>query len=141
LEVLTTKSALWVPKSQKWILLPCLGRLSPERSTKITYAITKQTTHNEMHTKILLGTCEMKISLQRHNHTWEDIISCEDVDWIQQAKDKVQWRTLLNVIKTLLFHIKKGISQLAEQLLASLDGLWYIEFFLKLHNLIISLCA
>jgi hypothetical protein len=40
-----------------------------------------------MHTKILLGTSEGKIPLQRHNHTWEYNIGCEDVDWIQQAKD------------------------------------------------------
>jgi hypothetical protein len=38
----------------------------------------------------LLGIPEGKRPLRRHNQRLEDITGCEDVNWIQQAKDRVQ---------------------------------------------------
>jgi hypothetical protein len=72
------------------------------------YVITKQTTYNEMYTKILVETFEGKRPLRGHNHRWEDIIGCQDVDWIQQAEDRVQWRALINTIMNFVVPYKAG---------------------------------
>jgi hypothetical protein len=45
-----------------------------------------------MHTQILLGTSEGKIIIHGRIN-----IGCEDVDWIQQAKDS-QWRVPIKFV-------------------------------------------
>jgi hypothetical protein len=53
--------------------------------------------------KVLVGKPEGERPLGRPRHRWEDIIKmdlgeivCEDVDWIQMAQDRDQWRDLMN---------------------------------------------
>jgi hypothetical protein len=45
------------------------------------------------------------------------------MDWIGIARDRDRWRALLNMVKNFMFHKMRGISWLAEKLLASQEGL------------------
>jgi len=53
----------------------------------------------------LVGKPEGKRPLGRHRHRWEDNIKmdfqevgCEDVDWIELARDKDRWRAVVNEV-------------------------------------------
>jgi hypothetical protein len=53
--------------------------------------------------KILFEKHESKRPLGRSRHSWEDNIKmdlseivCENVDWLHMAKDRAQWRALVN---------------------------------------------
>jgi len=81
-----------------------------------------------------VGKHEGKKSLGRPRHRWKDNIKldlqevgCGDTDWIKLAEDSDRWRAIVNAIITFVFHKMQGISQLAENWLASQKGLCSME--------------
>jgi hypothetical protein len=58
--------------------------------------------------RVLVGKPDGKRPLTRPRHRWEDNIKmdiqeveCEDMDWIELAQDREQWRSLLNTVMNL----------------------------------------
>jgi hypothetical protein len=87
-----------------------------------------------MHTKYLSEKYEGKRLLGRSRHRWEDNYKMDlkgkglvSLGWIHLAKNRVQWRALLNTVMKLRVHKRRGISLLAELLSASQEGLCSIE--------------
>jgi hypothetical protein len=56
------------------------------------------------------------------------------VDWIELGLNRDRWRTLANTVRDFCFQRMQGISQLAEQLLASQRGLCSVELVCWLHT-------
>jgi hypothetical protein len=71
--------------------------------------------------------------LGRPRRRWEDNIIMDlqelgwGVDWIELAQDRDRWRAVVNAVMNLRFHKTRGISRLAEKLLASQEGLCSME--------------
>ena len=60
--------------------------------------------------RVLVGKLEVKRPLGRHRRRWEDNIQmylqevgCGDMDWIELARDRERWRTLVNAVMNLWF--------------------------------------
>jgi hypothetical protein len=58
--------------------------------------------------RVLVGKHDGKRLLGRTRHRWEDNIKihlqeveCEDVDWIDLAKDRDSWRSFVNAVMNL----------------------------------------
>jgi hypothetical protein len=58
--------------------------------------------------RILVGKPVGKIPLGRHRRSWEDNImtdfreiECGDMDWIDLAQDRDQWKALVNTVMSL----------------------------------------
>jgi hypothetical protein len=73
---------------------------------------------------------EGKKPLGRPRRRWEDNIKmnlqemrCGCMDLIELAQDREKWRALMTAVMNLVFHTMRGISCLAENLLASHKGL------------------
>ena len=59
-----------------------------------------------------------------------EAVEWEVMDWIDLAQDRDRCRVLVNaVMGTFGFHEMRGISRLAEKLLASQEGLFFMESF------------
>jgi hypothetical protein len=51
----------------------------------------------------------------------------KNIDWIDMAQDRNRWRTLVNAVMNLRVHKMRGIFRIAEDLLASHEGLCSME--------------
>ena len=79
---------------------------------------------------MLVGKPEGKRPLGRPMRRWEDSIKmhlqevgCGGMDWIELAQERDRWRTLVNAVVIFGFHKMRGISLLAENRLASQEGI------------------
>jgi hypothetical protein len=80
--------------------------------------------------RVLVGKPEGMGPHGRPRHRWKDNIKmdlqevgCEVMDWIDLTQDWDRWRALVNAVKNFGFHKMQGISWLAENRLASKEGL------------------
>jgi hypothetical protein len=62
----------------------------------------------------------------------------DGADWIKLAQDRDQWWALENTVMNFRFHKRRGISWLAETLLASQDGLCSMELVASYAQSIIT---
>ena len=79
---------------------------------------------------VLVWKSEGKRSLGRSRLRREDNIKmdlqqvgCGNMDWIDRAQDRDSWRALVNTVMNLLVPLMRGISGLADNRLASHEGL------------------
>ena len=82
----------------------------------------------------LMGKPEGKRPLGRPRRIWEDNIEmdlqekgCGCIEFIDVARDRDRWRELIKALINFLFHKLRGISRLAENRLASEEGLCSVE--------------
>jgi len=84
--------------------------------------------------RVLVGKPEGKRPLGRPRLRWEDNIKTDlqevgrgGMDWIDLAEDRDRWRTIVNAAMTLRVPKMRGISCLAQDRLASQEGLCSME--------------
>jgi hypothetical protein len=84
--------------------------------------------------RILVGRPEGRRPLGRPRRRWENNIQVAllevgwvGMNWIELAQDRDRWRAVVNGVTNYGFHKVRGISSLAEKLLASQEGLCSME--------------
>ena len=80
--------------------------------------------------RVLVGKPEGRRPLGIPGRRWEDNIKmnlrdveCGGMDRIDLVQDRKRWRALVNAVMNLRCHKMRGISSLAEDLLASQEGI------------------
>ena len=84
--------------------------------------------------RVLVGKPEGKRPLRRPKPMWEDNIKMdlqevrfEGMNWIDVAQERGRWRALVNAVMNIRFPKMRGISCLADNWLASEEGLCSME--------------
>jgi len=84
--------------------------------------------------RVLVGKCEGKRPLGRPRRKWEDNIKmdlqelgCGGMDWMDVAQNRDRWLAIVYAVINFGFHKLRAIPCLAENRLASQEGLCSME--------------
>jgi hypothetical protein len=117
-DLYSSPNIIWVTKSRR---MRWAGHVAHKEGRRCAY-------------RVLLWTPEGKRPLGRSRHRWEDNIKMDlhevgwgGMDWTDLAQDRDRWQVLVNAVMNLQVHKMLRIFGLAEDLLASQEGLCSME--------------